>query len=65
VFQARQDRYHPTTLLKEPGAFAELEGEVQDAMPAEQEYQTGTTVLACLMIAARGVEMAVHISVKH
>jgi hypothetical protein len=47
----------------EPEAFAELEGEVQDAMPEEQEYQTGTTVPACL-VAVTEAEEGVHISVE-
>lgn len=61
--RARQDKYHPTSPLMEPEAFAELEAEAQDAMPGEQEYQTGTTFPACL-VAARGAEKGVHISVE-
>jgi hypothetical protein len=45
-------------------AFAELEGEAQDATPGEQEYQTGTTVPASL-VAARGAEEGVHTSVEY
>ena len=63
MFQARQDKYRPTSPLMEPEAFAELEGEVQDAMPEEQECRTGTTVPACL-IAVAEAEEGVHISVE-
>jgi hypothetical protein len=63
VFQARQDMYHPTSPLMEPEAFAALEVEAQGVMPGEQEYQTGTTVPACL-VAVMEAEEGVHISVE-
>jgi len=47
----------------EPEAFAELEGEEQDAMLGEQGCQRGTTIPACLA-AAPGAE-EVHTSEEH
>ena len=35
----------------EPEAFVVLKGEARDAKPEEQEYQMGTTVPACLIVA--------------